>query len=671
MRYWFSCLFVLLLLVPAIVGLPGNASMKHNPISAPGLAAANFKTPEYYRAWKTFLKQRLSDLPQAARAKNWLDYRLFAMSDHGSIHVGRAGWLFSKQDIAAFRKGDCDDAAGAARLHLELNVLARLLKKAGKHFAFVVSPGKATLYPEYLGKVPAAGHCGKSFLDLLLEEQARQSVDGFLQLEGPLKKAKENGTAVYAKTGGVMSQAGARIAARVLLGQLFGGRGPDTTRGRPGGDLAAALLDPQPSGNTMAGVPATSVPATALVYGSREAGVLLPELAPHFERVDVMMGPTLPSLNHGESPGNYEAVIVVLPESKLAAFQIDLNRLCALLGAGGLADHRSSLPLKTLRSRGHLSLELVDQQLAVKSLGADSFFALPALPGSDAATLRLLELVISSARADALTWFIGDAQPFKGEDALRPGTNKIYIPMPQGRTARVRVNPGQYAGLFYLEGVKLLEYEGPAGQSGLDATRTPAGIPLQADGKAAPARPAPVPEDAQSALSQGMEEAASPPAIHLTEFEDGCIFQRRGEVADIVVSGTYEGHPAAVEARVLSYGTDEPVTAWTQIDATPRQGVFMGILPEVPQGGWYRMAVRFRDNIDIAGRGEARWGVGILAACIGQSNMKEWFHSGDSLTAHSLLSVHREGHWRPGALTGNGAIAFGNRLIGRLGVPVG
>jgi hypothetical protein len=167
------------------------------------------------------------------------------------------------------------------------------------------------------------------------------------------------------------------------------------------------------------------------------------------------------------------------------------------------------------------------------------------------------------------------------------------------------------------------------------------------------------------------KEKSAPPALHLNDFEEGCVIQRRGQTADVVVSGTYQGSPAAIEARVIRNGSGQAVTPWIEIDSAPGQGVFMGILPDVPQGGWYQVAARFKDQADVAQRGKARWGVGILIACLGQSNMEEWFYSGDALKAHSLLSLHRKGRWQPDGLKGNGAIAFGNRLIGRLAVPVG
>ena len=70
-------------------------------------------------------------------------------------------------------------------------------------------------------------------------------------------------------------------------------------------------------------------------------------------------------------------------------------------------------------------------------------------------------------------------------------------------------------------------------------------------------------------------------------------------------------------------------------------------------------------------KGKHRWGVGMLIACLGQSNMNEWFHTGNDLKAHSLLRKFNDKGWSRLDTTGNAAIAFGNRIIGRLAIPVG
>jgi Carbohydrate esterase, sialic acid-specific acetylesterase/SGNH hydrolase-like domain, acetyltransferase AlgX len=162
-----------------------------------------------------------------------------------------------------------------------------------------------------------------------------------------------------------------------------------------------------------------------------------------------------------------------------------------------------------------------------------------------------------------------------------------------------------------------------------------------------------------------------PPSITLTDFEDGRIFQRKNRRADIIVSGTYTGAAASIEARVVGADGSEEIVPWTIIDNSPQNGIFVGVLAGVPQGGWYNLQVRFGRKISVSDKGSHQWGVGILIACLGQSNMKEWFHAGESFKAHPMLRKYSHKGWSAPGSRGNGALAFGNRLVESLGIPVG
>jgi hypothetical protein len=80
---------------------------------------------------------------------------------------------------------------------------------------------------------------------------------------------------------------------------------------------------------------------------------------------------------------------------------------------------------------------------------------------------------------------------------------------------------------------------------------------------------------------------------------------------------------SSVEARVVDFTTGmTEIVPWTSI-ATAPTGSFTGQL-EVPEGGWYRIAVRAVDEARSAlgeDLGTHRWGVGINVLLIGQSNM--------------------------------------------------
>jgi hypothetical protein len=175
----------------------------------------------------------------------------------------------------------------------------------------------------------------------------------------------------------------------------------------------------------------------------------------------------------------------------------------------------------------------------------------------------------------------------------------------------------------------------------------------------------------KSASIPAQVAALKSPAITLSDFANGRIFQRKNRSTNIVVSGTYTQQIEAIEARVVKDGTFDEVVPWTVIDASPRNGIFVGALTNVPQGGWYNLQIRSTTHPEMSIHGTHKWGVGMLVACLGQSNMKEWFYTGTDLEAHPLLRKFTDNSWSIPGKHGNAAIAFGNRIIDRLGIPVG
>jgi len=174
-----------------------------------------------------------------------------------------------------------------------------------------------------------------------------------------------------------------------------------------------------------------------------------------------------------------------------------------------------------------------------------------------------------------------------------------------------------------------------------------------------------------STASESEVSISETSSITLVDFDDGKIFQRTGTSATITVSGTYTGMPKAIEARVVRDSTLEEIVPWTVIDPYPRKGMFLGTLSDVSQGGWYNIQVQYSNDHSVVSYGTHKWGVGILVGCIGQSNMKEWFYKGTALRAHPLLRKFTFKGWAKLGRMGNGAIAFGNRIIERLSIPVG
>lgn len=661
-RRLFSLLFVALLVLPAglgIAGLAGSASKTHKP---PGWQWELLRDAEYYQAWGRYLEDRLARIDALTRAKRWLDYRLFKTTHAPDLYVGREGWLFARRDIDVLRRDACHQHHRIQQLLDELHAAAHLIEASGRRFVFSVIPAKATIYPEFAGYLPPAPGCRQSAYELLLTAEAKQRLPGFVRLDTVLLAAKARGTPVYSDTGAKWEEQGAAIAAGALAPAVFGDADhPASDRD----DLKALLLsgvrsleaDPDRSRSGI---------AAAVIYGGPAVHDLLPFPARPFARTDVIAARTIPSPNHGEHLAGYDTIAVLVDEARLADVRVDLDRLCHMLAVDGLADSVTAVPPASAYPESHLSLDVDGDRLAVKSLGGSAFLILPSLPGSDPATLRLLALDIEGPAAGTLAWGWAGSPGSLQHRTIPSGGARIYLPLPLRAAVRLRINPGETTGIYHLSNIRILEYAHAV------AASPPEGAGGQALAASHPEESAETwPELPLADTPAPAIVDVAPVAIRINDYEDLRVFQRSGHSADIVVSGTYGGPSQSVEARIVRHGDGEAVTGWRIIDRRPGDGIFMGTIGGVPQGGWYRLEVRFAAQTEIMDQGRTRFGVGMLIALIGQSNMKEMFHTGDALSPHSLLVVHREGQWQAMARIGNGAIALGNRLIGRLGIPVG
>ncbi len=651
-------LFMAALLGPFLWSVwgPETASGKAKPTAQwPGLQKESLFNPDYYRAWVQYAGARLTHTAPLAGAKNWIDYRLFAMTEAKGVHVGHDGWLFDEAEMPGFRKAGCEEKVRLERLVRELRSAAAMIAASGRRFLFTVAPAKSTVYPENMDAVPGDPDCGQSPYDLFMAEVQASSVGGFVRLDKVLTKAKASQRLLYGRTGTSWNADGARIAAHMLM-QALDGSEPYDRLVEPD-DLTAAIMTP-PDGSftdrTSEIRPEPGMRATAVIYGGQDVSHLLPYLIPHFERLDVITAERLPSTRHGEDLAAYDTILLVLPESRLLNLQIDLDLIGRQLNGPSLATLRQDLNMGTIVAGEGTALVPTDDGLAVKSTGQGAYFHLPDLPGSDRKSQRLLQVDITAPHGDILRWSVGNPPREEGTRDLRTGTNRLFLPLPPGSKCSLRIYSGEHAGIFTLKKAVLLSFG--------EAPETDVTPPL-------------MPNPAVSSLETGTEVSEiseeKTPAIRVNPFQQRQVFQRRGLAGDISVSGTYRNSTGAIEARVTAFDREAVVMPWTVIDPSPDNGVFLGTLKGVPQGGWYRLAVRLRDHPEVVVRGEEPWGVGILVACLGQSNMAEWFHTGDDIAAHPLMSIHRGSRWIIPETVGNGAAAFARALIAELYVPVG
>jgi len=767
MKKAFSLIFLFLLLVPAVVwliGLDVDPTAKSKKPTPPRPYGDALLSVDYYRSFDQYFNRNFSLRSPLTVAKNWLDYHIFRTTDATGVHIGRSGWLYSRKAIDDYRKEACKDAADMGRMFLELQALERIIEASGRRFFFIVAPGKSTVYPEYVGFIPDTTKCSLNRYDLLLKNIAEYPLGSFVRLDEELRNAKERGALLYDKTSTCWNGLGAMVAAQTIRQRIVDGRpehGPvdlrvsDTTGM---GDLYAQLLRlPSPA----EGRPAQSLAnrerpdlPTGLVYGDAFTHNLLPYAAGTFNQLDVITSDRVPSRQHGENLRAYDVILLERAESELAALHIDLEEAFSLLEPEVNISKRYPLDLGLAVPLSHISLELREDGLQIKSMGPQSSFELTSVPGSDEGMFRVLKLTIAASHSNIMAVTPVTDMPYAVPKSLKQGITEILVPLPYQRTLSLRIKPGTMAGLFVLRSAEVYgftkdrsipeplpdtvttaktdeeteahslrqgstegtsgpapdagfssgEPDGPASESGSEmvtsegseasTTEEPASKVADQD-----AEQALVDRDSEETIALSKVEIDDPitvaqreesiatyrditpgdvlvllqqrPSITLADFEDGRIFQRKGAGADITVSGTYTGIPKAIEARVVRDTTLAEIVPWTVIDASPKNGIFLGVLPRVPQGGWYNIQVRHGSEHAVAGSGSHKWGVGMLVACLGQSNMKEWFYTGTTLRAHPLLRKFTVEGWAELGRTGNAGIAFGNMLIERLGIPVG
>jgi hypothetical protein len=702
MKKIFLFIFIFILMAPTLVWLSDlefGFKMERIGLKPPRLDGPALLDNQYYQAFDQYFNDSFSLRSPLLFAKKWLDYRLFQTTDADDIHVGNQGWLFSRRSIEDYRKKACGRGPAIKQLLLELHASERIIAASGRRFYFTVAPNKSTIYPEFVGLVPQNESCNRSGYDLLLEAFTAHPLKGFVRLDELLRSTKKSGALLYDKTRTNWNNLGAMVAAEALQTKIISDPGQKrifnyrTSEPTADGDLNRRLM------GFMAETEDVPVEhrwnskdtelSPAIIYGDAFINNLIPYLEQMFGRLEVIRSDTVLSGQYGEDLRAAKFIMLERAESELRTLQIDVDKIFSIFETQARIRVKSEIDLQAFVAGTHVSLQHKANGLEIKSLGVQSGFYLKSIAGSNDNIFRVLKLTIQAPHSDILKVQYHMDPPLGFLKVLKPGTVHLFLPLPFQKSVSLNIQPGHKAGVLVLDSAQIYELPESSGAAEPQHPKM-----LLAENNSTTAIDSPSVESAKTIAKTSKPDAASDstnpktqqtdnastvaaapilkaPSITVNDFAEGRIFQRHGQSADIVVSGTYTGQVQAMEARVVESGTLEERTPWTVIDPSPQDGIFVGVLAGIPQGGWYNLQVRSSIDHTVATHSEHKWGVGMLIACLGQSNMKEWFYTGTDLTAHSLLRKFSESGWSKLNATGNGAIAFGNRLINRLGIPVG
>jgi hypothetical protein len=149
----------------------------------------------------------------------------------------------------------------------------------------------------------------------------------------------------------------------------------------------------------------------------------------------------------------------------------------------------------------------------------------------------------------------------------------------------------------------------------------------------------------------------------------------------VLFASTYDtslGTPASAEVQLYDHGTTNVALAWSPLtSAVISSGFITGYL-SVPQGGFYNFRIRTKDSggtvLETSLQTTNPWGVGILIACLGQSNMVAMFDQNDGSVGSpdSKTRQYRSGAWSTfDIVRPNGALLLSKYVRIAADVPVG
>jgi len=268
------CVLVCLPLVGGVMGwdLTHDLGEKRVLAQCPVLGRDPLGTiPE---AFEAFYQDHFGFRNGLIRGHNWIRYKLCKGSSFGKVLFGKNDWLFlTKSGILPDFLGQ--NPMTAADLDAWKDVLEQRqhwLADRGIHYLFVISPNKATIYPEMLPDHVQRGR-GRSRMDQLLDFLRDHSSVNLIDLRPALLQAKTSGL-IYHPKDSHWTDRGAFVAYEQICRRLrewFGDVEPlssdcfELTTGREATDLSMMLgLGKELAGDTELWVPKTPYEAVRM-----------------------------------------------------------------------------------------------------------------------------------------------------------------------------------------------------------------------------------------------------------------------------------------------------------------------------------------------------------------------------------------------------------------------
>jgi hypothetical protein len=226
---WFGTALATLFVASIVVAMAGSLRAPRAPAAFENRAVEtlppmpdSLKTLRDYPArFERFFDDRFGMRGPLVRLDHWTRAIVFGVSPVPKVLLGKSGWLYFRgEDAKAFDRWyrGSEPLADATIVAIRDELLRRQAFLAGRGISFlaVVVPEKYTVYPEFLPDW-AARRADHTPLDRIAAELARHPQLPFVDLRGPLLRAKDGGELLYYKTDSHWNYLGATVAYHAIM----------------------------------------------------------------------------------------------------------------------------------------------------------------------------------------------------------------------------------------------------------------------------------------------------------------------------------------------------------------------------------------------------------------------------------------------------------------------
>jgi hypothetical protein len=174
----------------------------------PNLSLKRILNGSFQNVFERYFNYNMFGRPSMTRIYNQISYSIFNVSNNNNIFIGKEKYLYEPSYPIAYLQEPDENQKNSFLEKLELLSLLQLkIKEMGKHFFVIITPSKASFYPEYLPNAYSSyismkntGKYSQNYYDYLCSIADKTGLKYF-DYHDNFTDLKKNGVDVFPKGG--------------------------------------------------------------------------------------------------------------------------------------------------------------------------------------------------------------------------------------------------------------------------------------------------------------------------------------------------------------------------------------------------------------------------------------------------------------------------------------